>query len=326
MMSRWKAVMGRDARRDGEFVYAVLSTGIYCRPSCPSRRPDRSRVLFFEDARAAEREGFRACRRCGFPKIDLVGAAARLLVSGPVPLRDLAARVGCSPFHLARAFKAGTGITPRQYGDAMRLARLKRRLRDGGRVTDALYDAGYGSSSRLYERVQSRLGTTPGRYRKGGEGMSIRYTIAPSPLGRLLVAATDRGVCGVSLGGGASWLRSEYPRAEIRRDDAGMRRWLRLLRGGTPRRDLPLDVQATAFQRRVWDELRKIPRGTTRTYSEVARRIGRPRAARAVARACATNPVALAVPCHRVVRADGGAGGYRWGLGRKRLLLEKEKD
>jgi AraC family transcriptional regulator of adaptative response/methylated-DNA-[protein]-cysteine methyltransferase len=247
-------------------------------------------------------------------------------------LTALSAAARMSPHQLGRAFRSVMGITPRQYVDAQRMHRLKSRLRKGDNVTTALYEAGYGSSSRLYERAPSHLGMTPGTYRQGGRGMRIHYTIVGSPLGRLLVGATDRGISALYLGASDARLEAalekEYPRAAIRRDRNGLEGWvgkiLSHLRGQEPHLDLPTDVQATAFQRRVWEELRRIPYGKTRTYSEVARAIGRPTAIRAVARACATNPVSVVVPCHRVVREDGNLAGYRWGLDRKRALLERE--
>jgi AraC family transcriptional regulator of adaptative response/methylated-DNA-[protein]-cysteine methyltransferase len=247
-------------------------------------------------------------------------------------LAALSATACMSSHQLERAFRGVMGITPRQYADAHRMRRLKSRLRKGDDVTTALYDAGFGSSSRLYERAPSQLGMTPATYRKGGAGMRIAYTIVSSPLGRLLVGATERGISALYLGEAESHLeaalKKEYPRAEILRDRDGLEGWvgkiLAHLRGWEPQLDLPTDVQATAFQRRVWEELRRIPYGTTRTYSEVARAIGRPKAIRAVARACATNPVSVVVPCHRVVREDGNLAGYRWGLNRKQALIEHE--
>ncbi len=341
--ARWRAVLDRDPRSDGGFVFAVRTTGVYCRPSCPARRPHRENVTFFEGPDAAEEKGFRACRRCHPRDADPRAARTALVRRAcarldedrgePWRLSALAKAVGASPRHLLRTFKEVLGVTPRQYADARRLAAFKGKLRKGDSVTGALYDVGFGSSSRLYEDVQGRLGMTPATYRRGGRGMSIGYTLAESPLGRLLVAATARGVAAVSLGDSdavlSSALRAEYPAAEIRREDAPLQGWVRMvldqIDGATPRADLPLDVQATAFQHRVWQELRAIPRGQTRSYSEVARRLGRPRAARAVARACASNRVALLVPCHRVVEAGGGLGGYRWGVARKRALLEREQ-
>jgi AraC family transcriptional regulator of adaptative response/methylated-DNA-[protein]-cysteine methyltransferase len=340
--ARWRAVSARDREWDGRFVYAVQTTGVYCRPSCPARRPHRRNVTFFAAPAAAEAAGFRSCRRCRPREVGpsdartrTVREACRLLSEdrdAPLRLGALAEALGVSPRHLLRTFKETLGVTPRQYAAARRLAAFKGRLKKGDSVTGALYEVGFGSSSRLYEDVQGRLGMTPATYRRGGRGMSIGYTIARSPLGLLLVAATARGVAAVSLGDSEAALeaalRAEYPHAEIARDDRGLERWVSLvlahISGTAPRQDLPLDVQATAFQHRVWQELRAIPRGETRSYSEVARRIGSPTASRAVARACATNRVALIVPCHRVVEAGGGLGGYRWGVARKRALLDSE--
>src|ERR1700690_284398 len=346
----WEAVRARDRGADGAFVYAVRSTGIYCRPSCPSRRPRREQVSFFALPEAAEQQGFRACLRCHPRNIRLrdprIGAVSRVCreiearVSNAgeengekrLTLSSLGARAGMSPHQLERAFRGVMGITPRQYADAQRMRRLKSRLKKGDDVTTALYDAGFGSSSRLYERAPSHLGMTPATYRQGGAGMQIHFTIVDSPLGRLLVGATDRGISALYLGETdarlEAALQKEYPRAEIHRDRNGLEGWvskiLAHLRGREPNLDLPTDVQATAFQRRVWEELRRIPYGATRTYSQVAKAIGRPTAIRAVARACATNPVSGVVPCHRVVRGDGNLAGYRWGVDRKKALLEHE--
>ena len=336
----WRAVRARDPRFDGRFVFAVRSTGIYCRPSCPARRPRRGNVLFFPDPGLAERAGFRACRRCR-PAGAAPTAAHRLWVDrlcqrieagGPMDLARWADEMGLSPQHLQRTFKRLLGITPRQYAEALRFRSLRARLRKGQPVTHALYEAGFGSSSRLYEQSTRRLGMTPATYRRGGPATGLAYTLASSPLGRLLVASTDRGVAAVKLGEAdrrlVAELREEYPAAELRRDDVQLRATVRTilagLRGRAPSAELPHDVRATAFQWRVWQELLAIPAGATRTYGEVARRLGRPTAARAVARACATNPVALVIPCHRVVPAGGGVGGYRWGEKRKRALLEGE--
>ena len=352
---RWQSVQTRDRGADGAFVYAVRSTGIYCRPSCASRKPRREQVEFFSLPAAAEQCGFRACLRCRprlarlrdprtaavanvcreiEAQIDADGAktATGDASETPLTLRTLSSRAGMSAHQLERAFRSVMGISPRQYADARRMRRLKSRLRKGDDVTTALYDAGFGSSSRLYERAPAQLGMTPATYRQGGAGMKIRYAIVGSPLGRLLVAATDRGISALYLGKEdgplESSLRKEYPRAELQRDRNSLQGWvgkiLEHLRGREPNLDLPTDVQATAFQRRVWEELRKIPYGTTRTYGQVARAIGKPKAIRAVARACATNPVSVVVPCHRVVRADGNLAGYRWGLERKQALLEQE--
>ena len=338
----WRAVVARDKRADGRFVYAVRSTGIYCRPSCPSRKPHRDRVEFFETPADAEQAGYRACRRCRplesaspDPWIDKIRRACVYLsnVDGHPSLATLAARLGGSPYHLQRNFKRLVGLTPREYADACRLRSVKERLRAGGDVTGAMLDAGYGSSSRFYERAAPKLGMAPKTYQRGGAGMDIRYTIVTSPLGRLLVAATPRGVCAVAMGesdqGLERSLRAEYPAAAILADRGSLTGWIRRilahLAGRRPRLDLPIDVQATAFQWQVWTALAAIPRGETRSYAEVASAIGRPRAVRAVARACAENPVALAIPCHRVVPSAGGVGGYRWGAERKKSLLARER-
>jgi AraC family transcriptional regulator, regulatory protein of adaptative response / methylated-DNA-[protein]-cysteine methyltransferase len=336
------AVALHDARMDGAFVYAVRSTGIYCRPSCPSRRPHAKQILLFIQPEAAERAGFRACRRCHprqarrSPQAELIRRVCHEIEAnpdGPVSLRTLAELTGLSPAHLQRTFRGAMGITPRQYADALRVVRFKSELRKGKDVTTALHEVSYGSASRLYEKSDAHLGMTPATYRRGGRGMKISYTIAPCSLGRVLVAATERGISAVYLGDRdsdlAAALRKEYPDAEIRSGIGERTNWVRAivrhLAGTNPRLDLPTDVVATAFQRRVWEALRSIPLGLTRTYSEVAQSIGQPSAIRAVARACATNPTSIVVPCHRVVRTDGTLGGYRWGLGRKKLLLEQEK-
>ena len=343
--ARWSAVLGHDRGADGLFVYGVRSTGVYCRPSCPSRRPRRDRVAFFETPADARGAGFRACKRCtpdapgvaADPWVDKVRRACVYLsnVEGHPSLATLAARLGGSPYHLQRNFKRLVGVSPREYADAIRLRKVKRRLRQPGDITGAMLDAGYGSSSRFYERAVPKLGMAPSVYRRGGAGMAIGYTIVDSAnatLGRLLVAATARGVCAVAMGSSDTELTRalsrEYPAAVISADAGALARWtdaiLAHLAGRAPRLDLPLDVQATAFQWQVWQALASIPYGETRTYSEVASSIGRPRAVRAIARACATNPVALAIPCHRVVPAAGGEGGYRWGAMRKKALLRRE--
>jgi AraC family transcriptional regulator of adaptative response/methylated-DNA-[protein]-cysteine methyltransferase len=341
--SCWQAILARDASRDGTFDYGVRSTGVYCRPSCPSRRPRRRGVVFFPLPEVAEQCGYRPCRRCrprqveaADPHVEIVRRTCRHIeanLEGPLTLADLAGQADLSPCHLQRVFKRITGITPRQYADACRLGRLKARLRERRTVTMALYEAGYGSSSRLYERASSHLGMTPATYQRGGPATHIRYTIASCPLGRILLAATERGICGVCLGENDTELErsltEEFPAAEVQRADSDLKPWLDQilahLHGLQPHLDLPLDVRATAFQWRVWQELRAIPYGSTRSYQEVARALGQPQAARAVARACATNPVAIIIPCHRVVRGDGSLGGYFWGLGRKRILLEQEQ-
>jgi len=335
----WRAVLARDADADGEFVTAVKTTGIYCRPSCPARHPKRENVQFFATNAEAERSGYRACKRCKPNEVhrhtllvQQVCDEIEARIDAPPTLAELSAATGMSPFHLQRVFKRVMGISPRQYADAKRLERLKLGLRvEHSDVTTAGYDAGYGSSSRLYEHAPRQLGMTPGVYRHGGCGMHVRYSIVDSPLGRLLVGTTERGVCKVSIGDDDDALRAtlcqEYPEAELTQDDE-INPWvadvLGCLEGRKPRIDLPLDVQATAFQRRVWQELRAIPCGETRSYAEVAVAIGEPKAARAVANACGRNPVAIVVPCHRVVRNDGSLGGYHWGVERKAQLLAQE--
>jgi AraC family transcriptional regulator of adaptative response/methylated-DNA-[protein]-cysteine methyltransferase len=322
-------------------VYAVSSTRIYCRPSCASRRPTRSHVEFFNEPGEAERAGYRPCRRCRpneptapDPWIDKIRLACRYLanIDGRPTLATLARHVGGSPYHLQRKFKRFVGVTPREFADACRLKTVREQLRRGVDVTTAVVSAGYGSSSRFYERGASKLAMAPATYKRGGAGMEIRYAIVDSPLDRLLVAATNRGVCAIALGTDdgrlEQGLKEEYPAAELSRDQRALSdtldRVLDHLEGRLPRLDLPLDIRATSFQWQVWTALRAIPRGETRTYGDVAASIGRPRAARAVARACATNPVAVAIPCHRAVPAKGGRGGFRWGSARKEQLLARE--
>jgi AraC family transcriptional regulator, regulatory protein of adaptative response / methylated-DNA-[protein]-cysteine methyltransferase len=338
---QWEAVMRRDPNQDGRFVFAVSSTGVYCRPSCPSRRPRRQNVTFFRKPDEAEKAGYRACLRCrpraigGNPQMEMVKALCRYIeqhLDEPVTLARLGETFRQSPFHLQRTFKAVLGISPRAYADSCRMNQLKRNLQAGHSVTRALYDAGYSSSSRLYERTASQLGMTPDKYRRGAIAASIRYTSTDSPLGRMLIAATDKGICAIQFADSdeelEQGLKHEFPFAVRRRDDSGMSEWkdnlLRQMRGRKLNANLPLDIQATAFQRRVWTYLQSIPFGATKSYGQVAKAIGQPTATRAVARACATNPVAVAIPCHRVVREDGDMGGYRWGIERKKALLEME--
>lgn len=339
----WHAVLARDSRYDGRFVYAVQSTRIYCRPSCPSRRPSRHNASFFESPAEAERAGYRACLRCE-PAAGGATAIARAVdetrrylerhTDRTVPLAELALRAGLSVSHLQRSFKRLVGVSPREYQDASRLHRFKTRLRSGDTVSRATYEAGFGSSSRVYERANGMLGMTPASYRRGGAGMVVRYTIADAPLGRVLVATTDRGVCAVELGATNAdverALRADFPNATIECDDEGHATWVRAVldRVRDPQRvpqyHVPLDVFGTAFQRQVWKALLDIPLGERRSYGEVAAAIGRPGATRAVARACATNRVAVVIPCHRVIRAGGALAGYKWGVDRKRRLLEDE--
>src|SRR5438132_370166 len=341
---RWAAVTERDWAYDGAFVSGVLSTGVYCRPSCPARRPARERVVFFDTPDDAEAAGFRACKRCDPrgekpDRAQLMKEICGLLDGenvGRTTLAALASRFGVSRYHLQRTFKRAMGLSPHQYAAARRVERLKDGLRNGSDVTGALYDAGYGSSSRLYESAGATLGMTPATYRRRGSGMNIRYTILDSPLGRLLVAATERGVCSVKMGNRdehlEAILQKEYPAAQIERfsaDEPGkLSHWAEALiqhiSTGEPSVDLPLDIRVTAFQGRVYQALRAIANGQTRSYGEIAKEIGRPKAVRAVANACADNPVALTVPCHRVIRGNGDLGGYGGGVHRKRELLARE--
>jgi len=342
----WDAVLARDASHDGSFVFAVRSTRIYCRPSCPARRPRREQVQFFPVPEAAEQAGFRACRRChprrartSDPQIKLVRRICHAIDEHgeePQTLKTLSAEAGVSAHHLQRTFKQVMSISPRQYAESRRLDQFKSNVKKGVSVTEAMYDAGYGSSRGLYEKSSSQLGMTPATYGRGGRGMRIIYTVASCALGRLLVAATERGVCSVALGDSDSELTTalfaEYPKASIDSQDTlispSLNVWLdkvlEHLKGQSPRIDLPLDIQATAFQWRVWEELQRVPIGSTRSYQEIAKAIGKPRAVRAVASACASNHVALVIPCHRIVREDKQLGGYRWGLERKQALLERE--
>jgi len=339
----WQAVLTRDARWDGVFVYGVRSTRIYCRPTCSSRRPQREKVAFFMDCDEAEAAGFRACKRCHPRQVStetmnaaLVQQAIRLIEAhtGDDPsLSELSQQVGVSPSHLHRLFKTSTGLTPHQYAEAQRLNRFKHEVKDGADLTTALYNSGYSSSSRLYEKSARHLGMTPAAYRRGGAGKRINYTLVKVTLGLMLVAATEHGLCALYFGSSGEELekalQAEYPAAERVRNEAPLKdcldRLLRYLDGEPLELDLPLDLQATVFQLRVWQELRAIPLGETRSYSQVAEAIGRPTAVRAVARACAENPVGLVTPCHRVIRSDGSLGGYRWGLERKEALLAQER-
>ena len=336
--------MAKDARFDGQFVFAVSSTRVYCRPSCPSRRAHRDRVKFFDLPEAAEQAGFRACLRCQSqrarvldPQMEMVQRVCRVLNSNDsetVKLAELATHAGVSVFHLQRTFKRVMGISPRQYVAARRIDNFKTLVRKGDSVTTALYDSGFNSSSRLYEHAAEELGMTPATYSRGGRGVHINYTIVSSSMGRLLVAMTDRGVCAVRMGDSDSELekdlREEFPQAQITRADSALRdpvqKILNHLDNNEPRLDLPIDVRSTAFQRQVWEKLRAIPYGQTVSYGDVAKALGKPGAVRAVGRACATNPVALVIPCHRVVREDKSLGGYRWGLERKKKLIESERD
>lgn len=335
---QWQQILSRDARQDGRFVFAVRTTGVYCRPSCPSRRPRRDSVEFFASPQQAERAGYRACLRCKPTQVSeqaqYVIRARQLLDNSEstLTLAELSQRVGVSAFHLQRLFKRATGLSPREYQAARRTQQVKSRLRAGADVTTSLYDAGYSSPSRLYEVADQRLGMTPATYGKGGSGERIAFTVADSALGNILIAATQRGVCAVRFGDNAKilerGLREEFHAADIHRDDGGLREFVTSILSALSEQktllELPLDIRATAFQQKVWIALRQIPAGETRSYSEIARNIGVPSATRAVARACACNPVALAIPCHRVVRENGDMAGYRWGVQRKEELLRGE--
>ncbi len=338
----WEAVLNRDRRGDGRFVYAVSSTRVYCRPSCPSRRPYRNHVTFFDSPQLAEATGYRACLRCrpqsvtGSEAEERVERARRYLddhADEPITLRRLAAHVGLSPFHLQRAFANRVGLSPKAYQSVKRMERFTTSLKRGETVTNATYEAGFGSSSRLYARVHEDLGMTPSAFRSGGMGVTLRYTTVPTAVGRMLVAVTERGIAAVSLGETevalVASLRSDYPKAVLRRDRKALKKHisqlLKRLSGSAAVGRLRLDVKATAFQCKVWQALQQIPRGQTRSYQQIARAIGQPLAARAVASACAGNPLAVAIPCHRVVRGNGQLAGYRWGLERKQRLLALER-
>lgn len=344
---RWRAVVAREAAADGTFVFAVCTTGVYCRPSCGARRPRREHVRFFAEPAAARASGFRACRRCrpdapwsdAAARTALVAAVCRWLdrAGAPLPLAELARRAGYSPFHLQRTFRAAVGVTPRAYAAARRAERLRRELAAGRPVTAALHRAGYGSTSRLHADGERSLGMLPSRARSGGDGERIEHAIVPCRLGQALVAATARGVCAVLLGDrgrtAAAALRADlarrFPRADLRAGDrafaARVAHVVACIDGERTDPGLPLDVRGTAFQQRVWQALRRIPAGCTVAYADIARAVGAPRSVRAVARAIGDNPLAVVVPCHRVRRADGALAGYRWGLDRKRALLAREQ-
>jgi len=340
--ARWAAVLSRDRAHDGAFVFAVRTTGIYCRPGCPARRPKPENVVFFESARAAEDAGFRACLRCrpqaatgDSAPFQAVLRACRLIAESETPpaLGTLADAAGMSRFHFQRVFKRELGMTPKQYADAQRQARARAALRPAATVTEALYDAGYDSAARFYAQASRALGMSPGDYKAGGRGQAIWYALSDSALGRVLIAGTQHGLCAIFFGDDDDALRSDlrarFPQADVFAADEPMARWvaetlayIELPKGAFR---LPLDIQATAFQHKVWHALRDIPFGEIATYADIARRIGSPSAARAVANACGANPLAVAIPCHRVRRADGSLGGYRWGCERKRRLLARER-
>lgn len=338
-IDRWDAVTQRDAHADGAFYYAVATTGVFCRPSCASRLPRRENVAFFDTAEEARAAGFRPCKRCrpdGLPRdLAIVERACAALDADPaarLTLAQLSEAVHVSPFHLQRLFKRIVGVSPREYQAARRGAALRDALQRGEAVTRAALDAGFNSPSRLYDSVAGELGMAPSAYRKQGEGLRVHYACAPTALGQVLVAATDRGICRIAFGDDdaalAEALRQAFIKADLVEDATRIAPFVEqidaYLQGRRETFDLPLDVSTTAFRQRVWDALRRIPYGETRSYTQIAEALGAPRAVRAVASACASNPVALAIPCHRVVQKGGALAGYRWGLTRKATLLEAE--
>jgi AraC family transcriptional regulator of adaptative response/methylated-DNA-[protein]-cysteine methyltransferase len=336
----WKAVKTNDARFDGTFYLGVKTTGIYCRPSCRARTPKRENVAFFPTIQLAEEFGLRACFRCKpkdisgvDPQVAMMLKVCEMLESDDLfSLETLANEVGLSPSHLQRCFKEIIGVSPKKYSELKRMEKFKNELRSGSDVTTAMYDAGFGSSSRLYEKASENLGMTPTKYKKGGKGVKINYTITDCELGRILVARTINGLCNVAFADDDSTLvenlEKEYPNAEVTKDAAVLKGFvdeiLKHLAGKKKRLDLPLDIQATAFQMRVWELLRKIPYGETVTYTQIAEQLGDKKKVRAVAQACASNRVAIVIPCHRVVGKDGKLSGYRWGVERKGKLLKTE--
>jgi AraC family transcriptional regulator, regulatory protein of adaptative response / methylated-DNA-[protein]-cysteine methyltransferase len=339
---RWDAVVSKDKRADGQFYFSVRTTGVYCRPSCPARLARRENVDFHLSCEAAEAAGFRACKRCRPREASqterdaaLIGRACSLIEKSDEPLRlaTLAAASGLSPFHFQRLFKAATGVTPKAYADAQRADRVRKALPSSKTITDAIYDAGFNSNGRFYASSAQVLGMSPGRYRAGGEWVRIRFAIGECSLGSILVAATDKGVCAILMGNDPDalvrQLQDRFAKAELIGADAEFETLVAKVIGFVeqPRLglDLPLDVRGTAFQQRVWKALRQIGVGKTASYGEIAARIGSPKSIRAVAQACAANLIAVAIPCHRVIRTDGQLSGYRWGVQRKRALLEREK-
>ncbi|MFE1600513.1 bifunctional DNA-binding transcriptional regulator/O6-methylguanine-DNA methyltransferase Ada [Methylobacterium sp. ID0610] len=338
----WAALGRRDPAADGTFVYAVRTTGVYCRPSCPARTARRENVSFHASCAEAEAAGFRPCRRCrpnepglAARQAEAVARACRLIEEAETPpaLDALARASGFSPHHFHRVFKRITGVTPKAYAGARRAARLESGLREAGTVTEAIFEAGFGTASRFYASAASRLGMTPTAYRRGGAGAAIRFAIAQSSLGAVLVAATGKGVCAILLGDDPEVLvrdlQDRFPRAELTGGDAAFEATVAQVVGlveapAAARFELPLDINGTAFQQRVWQALRAIPPGQTASYTQIAAAIGEPKAVRAVAQACGANPLAVAIPCHRVVRHDGALSGYRWGIARKRDLLARE--
>ncbi|CNC30419.1 bifunctional DNA-binding transcriptional regulator/O6-methylguanine-DNA methyltransferase Ada [Yersinia similis] len=339
---RWAAIINRDKTADGQFVYAVKTTGIYCRPSCPSRRAKAEHIEFFINNTAAEQVGYRPCKRCqptqlsrAQQHVEKISQACRLieLAETPPKLNELATQLGLSTFYFHRLFKAITGLTPKGYANATRSERIRAQLPHGDSVTDAIFEAGYNSSSRFYAQSQQLLGMTPTRYRKGGCDARLHFAVGESSLGAILVAKSELGVCAILLGDDPArlvqQLQDKFPQANLVGGDTEFEQWVAQVVGfvEAPKLglDLPLDIRGTAFQQRVWQALREIPIGETASYADIASRIGSPTAVRAVAGACAANILAVAIPCHRVIRQDGALSGYRWGVERKRLLLEREE-
>ncbi|GEN23008.1 AraC family transcriptional regulator [Halomonas cupida] len=341
---RWLAVVQRDASADGTFVYAVLTTGVYCRPSCPSRTAKPENVSFHDNPADAEAAGYRPCKRCApnsassdAPITALVERVCRLIEQSdePLGLPELAERVGLSPSYLHHCFKAITGLTPRAYGRAHQSRRVREALSDpASGITQAIHSAGFRSSGRFYENADAMLGMTPTAWKRGGQDTAILFAVGECSLGSVLVARSERGICAILLGDDPDVLlrdlQDQFPQAELDAGGNGFEEWIAqvvgLIDDPALGMDLPLDIRGTAFQQRVWQALREIPVGATASYTEVAERIGSPAAVRAVARACAANPLAVAIPCHRVVRRDGELSGYRWGVERKRALLDREAD
>jgi AraC family transcriptional regulator, regulatory protein of adaptative response / methylated-DNA-[protein]-cysteine methyltransferase len=338
---KWRAAVSRDSSKDGTFVFAVKSTGIYCKPSCPAKHAHIEQIRFFQGPEQAEQAGFRACLRC-HPKGDALTRSELIKricgyidsnLNKKLTLANLSHEAGLSPFHFQRTFKRTLGISPREYIETRRLERMKRSLRQGETVSNALYEAGFSSRSRVYEKPRPRLGFRPGAFRRGGEGLRIDYTIVDSPIGRLLLGATEKGLCAVCIGASdqavEAALREDYYAADLFRDNDQMKKWAeefsKYFDGSQFSPNLPIDVQATAFQWKVWKQIQAIPYGKTSTYTEIAHTVGNPSAVRAVANACANNPVAIIVPCHRVIGKKGDLRGYRWGLKRKMSLLSLER-
>ncbi|MDB5396273.1 MAG: 6-O-methylguanine methyltransferase [Rhodospirillales bacterium] len=335
---RWQVVVGRDRRADGVIYYSVATTGVYCRPSCGARLPRRENVQFHLSPRDAEQAGFRACKRCRPDETDrqaaVVAQACRLIEQSETApsLAELADTAGLSRFHFHRIFKAATGVTPKAYADADRARRMRTALDRSGTVTEAIYDAGFSSNGRFYASAPQRLGMTPTRFRAGGTGETLRFAMGETSLGSILVAATEKGIAAIQFGEDPAALlrdfQDRFPKARLVGGDADFERLVAQVVGSVENPsigiDLPLDVRGTAFQQRVWQALQEIPAGTTASYSDIAERLGAPKAVRAVAGACAANAIAIAIPCHRVVRNDGALSGYRWGVERKRALLDRE--